>query len=63
VEDEPAGRAEDIAGVLDDAEPIVAAATPEVIEDLDRERRPWWRRLRRRRDPGDNGGGFRLSNR
>jgi hypothetical protein len=63
VEDEPSGSAEDIVAVLDDAEAIVADATPEVIEELDRERLPWWRRLLRRRDPGDDGGEFRLSNR
>ena len=63
VEDEPSGSTEDIVGVLDDAEAIVAAAAPEVIEDLDRERLPWWRRLFRRRGPGDDGDDFRLSNR
>ena len=62
VEEEPSGPPEDIAGVLDDAEAIVAGAAPEVIRDLDRERRPWWRRFRRRRDGGD-GDDFRLSNR
>jgi hypothetical protein len=63
VEDEPSGPAEDVVDVLADAEAIVADATPEVIEDLDRERLPWWRRLLRRRDRGDDGEDFRLSNR
>jgi hypothetical protein len=62
VESEPEGPVEDIVGVLDDAEDIVNAAIPAVVEDLDRERRPWWRRLGRRRR-GDDGEDFRLSNR
>ena len=62
VEPEPDGPVEDIIGVLDDAEDIVNAAMPDVIEDLDRERKPWWRRLGRRRK-GDDGEDFRLSSR
>jgi len=62
VEAEPEGPVEDIIAVLDDAEDIVNAAIPTVIEDLDRERKPWWRRLGRRRK-GDEGEGFRLSSR
>jgi len=62
VEAEPEGPVEDIIGVLDDAEDIVNAALPAVVDDLDRERKPWWRRLGRRRR-GDDGEDFRLSNR
>jgi hypothetical protein len=62
VEPEPEGDAEDIAGVLDDAEDIVNAAMPGVLDDLDRDRTPWWRRLGRRRK-GDDGDDFRLSHR
>ena len=61
LEAEPEGPVEDIIGVLDDAEDIVNAAIPAVIEDLDRERKPWWRRLGRRK--GDGGDDFRLSSR
>lgn len=60
VEAEPSDPAEDIIGVLADAEAVVADAEPEVIGELDRNRRPWWRRLRR---GGDDGGDFHLSNR
>ena len=63
VEAEPDGAVEDIVDVLADAEQIVAAATPGVIEELDRERAPWWRRLRRPRRGPDDGEDFRLSNR
>ena len=62
VEAEPEGPVEDIVGVLDEAEEIVAAAIPDVVEDLDRERTPWWRRIGRRRR-GDDGDDLRLSNR
>jgi len=62
VEAEPDAPVEDIVGVLDDAEDIVNAAIPAVIDDLDRERKPWWRRLGRRRR-GDDGEDFRLSSR
>ena len=62
VEAEPDAPAEDIVGVLDDAEDIVNAAIPAVLDDLDRERKPWWRRLGRRRK-GDDGDDFGLSNR
>ncbi len=65
VEAEPDAPVDDIVGVLDDAEAIVAAAAPEVIADLDRERPakkgPWWRRRKRR--GGDDGDDFRLSSR
>ncbi|HEY4409312.1 MAG TPA: hypothetical protein VGO87_05490 [Acidimicrobiia bacterium] len=63
VEAEPDGPVEDIVDVLADAEQIVADATPGVVEEIDRERAPWWRRLwRSRRDP-DDGDDFRLSSR
>src|SRR4051812_47595523 len=62
VEEEPEAAVEDIIGVLDDAEDIVNAAMPAAIDDLDREHKPWWRRLGRRRK-GDDGGDFRLSSR
>jgi len=62
VEAEPDGPVEDIVGVLDDAEDIVNAAIPAVLHELDRDRKPWWRRLGRRRR-GDDGDDFRLSNR
>jgi hypothetical protein len=62
VEPEPEAPPEDIAGVLDDAEDIVNAAMPTVLDELDRERKPWWRRLGRRRK-GDDGDDFRLSSR
>jgi hypothetical protein len=62
VETEPDAPVEDIVGVLDDAEDIVNAAIPAVLDDIDRERKPWWRRLGRRRK-GDDGDDFRLSNR
>ena len=59
---EPEAPVEDIIGVLDDAEDIVNAAMPTVLDDLDRDRKPWWRRLGRRRK-GDDGEDFRLSSR
>jgi hypothetical protein len=61
VEEEPAGPIEDTIDVLADAEAIVADAIPDVVADIDRERTPWWKRLRRRRR--DGGDDFRLSNR
>jgi len=63
VEAEPDDPVEDIVGVLDDAEDIVNAAIPTVVDDLDRERKPWWRRLGRRHQGPDDGGDFRLSSR
>ena len=63
VEDEPDDPVEDIVDVLADAEAIVADAVPEVVADIDRQRRPWWRRLGRRRDDPGGGEDFRLSNR
>jgi hypothetical protein len=62
VEPEPDDDVEDIVGVLADAEAIVEEAVPTVVEDIDRERTPWWRRLGRRRRP-DDGDDFHLSNR
>ena len=61
VEEEPAGPVEDTIDVLADAEAIVDAAIPDVVADIDQERTPWWKRLRRRRR--DDGDDFRLSNR
>jgi hypothetical protein len=63
VEPEPEGQVEDIVDVLADAEAIVADAEPEVVRELESERTPWWRRLRRRRGGPDAGEDFRLSNR
>ena len=62
VEDEPDGSADDIIGVLADAEQIVEDAEPSVVADIDRDRRkqPWWRRRRGGRDDGED---FRLSDR
>ena len=61
VESEPDAPADDIAGVLADAEAIVNAAEPEVIAQTDSKRPRWWRR--RRRGGPDDGEEFRLSNR
>jgi hypothetical protein len=53
VEDEPA-RGEDVVHVLDEAEEIVNAAGPDIVEQEERLRArldapdPWWRRLRKR---------------
>ena len=63
VEEEPSGQVDDIVDVLADAEAIVADAEPEVIREIDEQRRPWWRRLLRRTGGGDEGDDFRLSNR
>jgi len=64
VEAEPEAAVEDIADVLADAEAIVDDAIPDVVAEIDRQRRPWWRRLRRRpRGDDDDGDDFRLSNR
>ena len=54
---------EDIADVLADAEAIVDDAIPDVVAEIDRQRTPWWRRLRRRPRGDDDGDDFRLSNR
>lgn len=61
VETEPDDPAEDISGVLDDADAIVTAAGPEIVADIEAERakRRWWKFWRRKGD----GGGFHLSNR
>ncbi|MEA3218239.1 MAG: hypothetical protein QOJ19_4395 [Acidimicrobiia bacterium] len=60
VEEEPDAPSEDIVGVLDEAEDIVNAAAPEVIEDLDRnqKRGSWWQRLSRRHKGGDDSMGI-----
>ena len=62
VEDEPEEPAGDIAEILDQADAIVTEAGPEILADVEAERRrgSWWRFRRRRR--GDDGG-FHLSNR
>ena len=64
VEPEPEGNADDIAGVLDEAEDVVNAAGPEILEELDRghsRRTFWWQRLGRRRRGDDDD--FGLSSR
>ena len=60
VESEPDARADDIAGVLADAESIVNAAEPEVVAQTGARRPRWWRRSRSGPDDGEE---FRLSNR
>jgi hypothetical protein len=60
VEAEPDAPVEDIVDVLADAEAIVDDSEAAVIADLDRPRKPGWRRRRRRPDDGDD---FHLSNR
>ena len=67
VEDEPDDTADNIEGVLADAEAIVEAAEPDAIHDVELgeaagSRRRWWRRRRRAREDGDDEG-FRLSDR
>ena len=70
VEDEPDEEsAEAIADLLDDASRIVDEAAPEVLRELDDDRRPgarrrWWPFGRRRNTRDDGGDGtFHLSNR
>jgi hypothetical protein len=60
VEPEPDVAADEIIGVLADAEAIVHAAEPDVIAETDGKRTRWWRR--RRSDP-DDGDDFRVSSR
>lgn len=61
VEKEPEDPPEDIARVLDEADAIVTAAGPEILNEVEAERarHKWWQVWRRKGD----GGGFRLSNR
>jgi hypothetical protein len=61
VEAEPEDPVEDVVDVLADAEAIVNDAAPGVVAEVDRRRRPWWRRWRR--GPDDGGDDFHLSNR
>jgi hypothetical protein len=63
VEDEPDDTADNIEGVLADAEAIVEEAEPGALRDLDdtsRKPRRWWPFTKRPPDDGDTG---RLSNR
>jgi hypothetical protein len=67
VEDEPDDTADNIEGVLADAEAIVEAAEPDAIRDVEVDkpassRRRWWRRKRAPAEDGDDDG-FRLSDR
>jgi hypothetical protein len=65
VEDEPEDTADNIEGVLADAEEIVEAAEPDAIREVEgrSSRRRWWQ-PRGRRSPDDDGGdGFHLSRR
>ena len=61
VEEEPPDDPGDIAALLDDADAIVTAAGPEIVAQIEAERRgrKWWQVWRR----GDDGGGFHLSRR
>ena len=64
VEDEPDAASDDVEGVLAEAEAIVEHAEPEVVRDLEASgpgTRRWWQR--KKRPPGDDGDGFRLSDR
>ena len=60
VETEPDEPAEDVAGLLDEADAIVTAAGPEILAEVETARsgRRWWQVWKRRDD-----GGFHLSNR
>jgi hypothetical protein len=61
VESEPEEPAGDVAAILEEANSIVTAAGPEIVEEIERQRasRRWWQVWKRR----DDGPGFRLSNR
>ncbi len=60
VEEEPEEPSGDIAEVLDEADAIVTAAGPDIVAQVEAERRGrWWQFWRRRGDDG----GFHLSNR
>jgi hypothetical protein len=63
VEDEPDEPAGDIAALLDDAEDIVNAVTPEVVRQIAAQEsgQAWWK-IWTRRHRGDDGG-FHLSDR
>ena len=61
VESEPDEPEESVAALLEEANSIVTAAGPEILEEVEKERskRAWWQVWKR----GDGGDGFRLSNR
>lgn len=61
VEEEPDLPGGDIAALLDAADAVVTAAGPQIVAQVeaDRRKQPWWRRWRRRGDDG----GFHLSSR
>jgi hypothetical protein len=65
VEDEPDDTADNIEGVLTDAEAIVEAAEPDAIRESETAtpNRRWWQRRKRRSTGGDDDGDFRLSDR
>jgi hypothetical protein len=56
--DEPPAGAGDVASVLDAADLIVTTAGPEIVAEVDHQRksRPWWKVWRRK-----EGGGYNLS--
>ena len=64
VEDEPDDTADNIEGVLADAEAIVEAAEPDAIHAVEAAtpNRRWWQRRKRRSSEGDDGD-FPLSDR
>ncbi len=61
VEAEPDEPADEVVGVLAEANSIVTAAGPEILQEVevDRESKKWWQVWKR----GDDGDGFHLSNR
>jgi hypothetical protein len=61
VEDEPDEPAGDVAAILDEADFIVSDAGPEIVAQVEAERRGRWWQFRRRRKGDD--GGFHLSSR
>ncbi len=61
VEDEPEEQPGAVAALLEDADSIVTAAGPEIVAEVEAERRgSRWKFWKRR---GDDDGGFHLSNR
>jgi hypothetical protein len=65
VESEPDEPGEDVAAILDEADAIVTAAGPEILAEVEEQRRAdrWWWPWRKRRGRGDDDGGFHLSSR
>lgn len=61
VEPEPDEPSDEIAELLSDANSIVTAAGPEILQEIEEERasKKWWQVWKRR----DDGDGFHLSNR